>query len=608
MHNKSETILAYLLLFLFLSSNLTFGQPHRTLKDEIRKLLDEQNLSGAVWSTLSEKGEIISDACGYKNFETKELLSANDKVHVGSVSKTILATGFLRMASLGLLTLDDPVKKYLPNLPIDNQFDRINPITIRHLLDHTSGLTDAKLWHIFSETAKVNTPLETVYLNSPNILKVHSNPGSIYSYSNLGYCILGMVIEKITKQPYENYLDVNLLKPLGMMNSSFHFISQTLDKQLAFGHFDNGAPVAAMPMYLRPAGQLTTTAEDIGKFLRFIISDGKIDGETFINIEYLKAVGKQEKTDAFKKGVPFGDALGAYSRDRYGVVGIAKNGNTLGFTSMIYMFPKYKKAFFIAFNMDSETADYDLFNEVLVKHLGLATQPFITRERKIESDIEKWNGYYVPIITKVEPFGLLDLVFSHTKVETSEYGALLLPFQGKNKALTYQGRNLFSMKDRSNISHVFYSNDHKDLLISDGVKTLKKVSVFKIIGVVISLTLGISALVYVFVVGCIHLLKYKLQFIKSTLFWVFIAILTLIISIALISAQPFMKMGDMTIGNILLFLGTLQLPIFSIVSFILCLKTQKHYLHNLNFWGIVLIMQFCLLLIANNLMPIIMWK
>ena len=417
-----------------------------------------------------------------------------------------------------------------------------------------------------------------------------------------------MVIEKITKQPYENYLDVNLLKPLDMMNSSFHFISQTLDKQLAFGHFDNGAPVAAMPMYLRPAGQLTTTAGDIGKFLRFMMSDGKIDGETFVDIKYLEAVGRQEVTDAFKKGVPFGDALGAYSRDRYGVVGIAKNGNTLGFTSMIYMFPQDKKAFFIAFNMDNETANYDLFNEALVKHLGLAIQPFVTREQKIESEIEKWNGYYVAVITKVEPFGILDIVFSHTKVETSKHGALLTPFQGKRKALAYQGKNLFSMKDRTHISHSFYSNDQGDLLISDGIKTLKKISALKILGIAVSLTLGILALLYLFVRGGIILLKYKLESKNKFLFWVFIAILTLIISIALISTQSFMKMGDIPPGSILLFLATLLLPIFSLVSFILYIKTQKHYLYNFNFWAIVLVMQFCILLISNDLIPIIMWK
>ncbi len=601
-------IIKHFLFFLLVTiTSSSKAQNQEGLKKTIKNLLTEQKLTGAVWATVTDKGKVITDAYGYKNTKTKELLSQTDKVHVGSVSKTILAAGFLRMATLGLLNIDDPIQKYLPNLLVENRWYDTNPISVRHLLDHTSGLTDAKLWHIFSTTATPNTPLETAYLNSLNILKVQAKPGSIYSYSNLGYTILGMVIEKITKKKYENYLDDNFLKPLGMTNSSFEFISQTKDKKLAFGHFDDGKTVAAMSMYLRPAGQLTTTAEDVGKFLRFMMSDGTVDGKTFIDSEYLNAVGKQKLTDAFKNGVPFGDALGAYSRDRYGVVGIAKNGNILGFSAMTYMFPNYKKAFFIAFNMDSETANYDLFNEVLIKHLGLAEQHFITKELEIETDIEDWNGFYVPYITAVEPFRLIDMVFSHTKVKTSKTGALLIPFQGKNRTLIYQGEKKFSMKDRTNISHAFYKNSEGKLLITNGVNTLKKVSGFKILGIATSLLLGIFSLIYLFITGCINLIKYKFDFKNKPIFWVFTAILTLFISFAFIATNSFMNMGDLSFGNVLLALATLLIPLFSVVTLILITKKKK-YTHTLSFWTTIFLIQFCVLLIANNLMPIIMWK
>lgn len=601
----------FLFLILILSTNYSFAQTKEGLKDSLRTLLKEQKLSGAVWATVNEKGEIITDASGYKNTKTKELLSPTDKMQVGSVAKTILAAGFLRMATLGLLNLDESVKKYLPNLPIENQWNNTNPVTIRQLLDHTSGLTDAKLWHIFSTTATPNTPLESVYINSPNLLKVQARPGSIYSYSNLGYTILGMVIEKITRQRYENYLDENLLVPLGMTNSSFAFITQTgsdADKQLAYGHFDDGEPVPAVPMYLRPAGQLTTTAEDVGIFLRFMMSDGIVDGKAFIRSEYLATVGIQKRTDAYKNGVPIGDAMGAYSRDRYGVVGVAKNGNTLGFSAMIYLFPKHKRAFFIGHNMDSETANYDLFNEVLVKHLGLATRRFITRQQLTENEIRNWKGYYIPVITKVEPFALIDNVFSHTKVGTTKNGALLIPFQGKNKVLIYQEKLLFSMKDRTTISHAFYKTADGAYLITDGVKTIKKVSGFKIAGIAGSLLLGLFGLVYLFVVGFINLVKHRIDFKNNPLFWVFISILALMISFALIATQPFMRMGDRTIATILLAVSSAMIPIFSVVSLGLLIKSRARCLHTVSFWSMVFVLQFSVLLIMNELMPVIMWE
>lgn len=237
--------------------NISFSQTNEELKHIIDNLIAEQKLSGAVWAIVSENGEITTGASGYKNMDSKMLLAATDRVHVGSISKTVLAAGFLRLATLGLIKLDDPVKIYLPQLPLINEWDKTRPVTIRHLLDHTSGLTNAKLWHVFSTTAMPDTPLESFYKDNPSLLKVQAKPGSIYSYSNIGYTILGMVIEKISKTRYESFLDENVLKPLEMSNSTFEFVTQIgdrADEKLATGHLDDGQPVFAMPMYLRPAG------------------------------------------------------------------------------------------------------------------------------------------------------------------------------------------------------------------------------------------------------------------------------------------------------------------------------------------------------------------
>lgn len=597
------------LIILFIECNtISFAQNRAAMKEAIKNLLTEQNLSGAVWATVSDQGEIVTDAYGYKHIKSKVLLSPTDKVHVGSVSKTILAAGLFRMATLGLIHLDDPVKKILPDLPIKNPWESTHPVSIRHLIDHTAGITDAKLWHIFSTTATPDTPLETVYLNSPGILQVQVRPGTLYSYSNLGYSILGMVIEKITQQRYETYLDDKLLGPLEMHHSSFQFISQDQDQQLAFGHFENGEAVVALPMYLRPAGQFTTTAADMGKFLRFLLSDGTLKGQPFIDSTYLASVGHQQFTYAFKNGVPYGEASGAYSRDRYGVTGIAKNGNILGFSSMIYLFPHQRKAFFIAHNMDSETANYDLYNEAIVNHLGLTRQPFITHSQNTETELSKWKGYYVPVITKVEPFGLLDHVFSSTQVKITKTGALYKPFQGKEKTLLYQGNYLFSMNDRTDISHSFYTSPDGGLFITDGVKTIRKVSGLKILAIAVSLLLGLCGLLYLLISGCVQLVKLKGNFSKHPEFWAFIPVLTMLISFVFIVTQPFMRMGDRTIGNILLATSTALIPVGTFVSFLFSLTKQRRFLYSFTSWALIFVLQFCVLLLSHQLLPIIMWK
>src|SRR3546814_10529503 len=96
-------------------------------------------------------------------------------------------------------------------------------------------------------------------------------------------------------------LDYHFLGPLGMHQSTFRFVSQEgphADAQLAMGHFEGGATQAAVPLYLRPAGQFTTTASDMGLFARFLMSDGEIDGKPFIAPHLLQAMGRPTTTEA----------------------------------------------------------------------------------------------------------------------------------------------------------------------------------------------------------------------------------------------------------------------------------------------------------------------
>jgi hypothetical protein len=164
------------------------------------------------------------------------------------------------------------------------------------------------------------------------------------------------------------------------------------------------------------------------------------------------------------------------------------------------------------------------------------------------------------------------------------------------------------MSDRTNVSHSFYTSATNEQYITDGVKTLKKISGFKIVAIAASIIAGLAGMLYVFITGWIKLAKYKLSFFRMPLSWIFTALLSFVGSIILIATQPFMEMGNRSIGNILLALSTVLIPTFAMVSVFLYIKTEKRYSEKVSFWALICILQFCALLIANNLMPMIMWK
>ena len=131
-------------------------------------------------------------------------------------------------------------------------------------------------------------------------LLVRSLPGTRFSYSNTGYALLWIVIERVTGQRYETWLDEQLLVPLGMHDSTFAFTTQigpAADKRLAMGHFEAGLSHQAVAVRVSPAAQFTTTAADMLPFTRLIMGDGRLNGVTFITPE----PGSYTQLDGYKR-------------------------------------------------------------------------------------------------------------------------------------------------------------------------------------------------------------------------------------------------------------------------------------------------------------------
>lgn len=339
------------------------------------------------------------------------------------------------------------------------------------------------------------------------------------------------------------------------------------------------------------------------------MSDGKIRSIKFIDEEYLQNIGKQNSTEAFQNGVPYGYALGAYTRDRYGVTGISVIGNILGFAARIYWFPNQQKAFFISHNMDSETADYDIFNSILVKHLNIKAETPNLISVNTDSLLSEWGGYYIPVVTKVEPFRILDKVFSYTKVGLSDSGAELNPMQKKSQKLVYLGNNLFSSEGRTKISHSFYKSENGKLIITDGISTIEKVSGIKILLIAISFVLGLFGIAYLLLSAVYQSIKFKRTFLNQPIFYVSFALLTILASVPFLFTQPFISLGDKTIGNTLLYIGTILLPLLTFVSIIKYIKFDKtKWIYKFDYLSLFLVLQLSTLLLFNDLIPFTLWK
>jgi CubicO group peptidase (beta-lactamase class C family) len=560
---------------------------------------------------VGENGEVSVGSAGLQDNSSGSAFAPDTRFHVGSLTKAMLATGVLSLATAGRIDLDVPAIRYLPHLFPDNPPAGFSDITVRHLLDHTAGLNDAHMWQIFSERADPDAQLITAFPDPKIQLQVRSQPGSRFSYSNMGYTLLGMILESVVGTRYETYLDEHVLAPLRMHDSTFEFTTQEgekADPTLAWGHVDDGSRYAASSIFLRPAGQFTTTATDLARFAAFLMGDGVLDGRSFVDKALLRSQGKPFGTEAANEGLIAGYALGLGRRDRHGVVGYCHGGNIVGFVAMLCIFPDVDKAFAYSVNTDSETANYGRFDKLLIEALEIA-KALPPQTVNPASDMSKWHGRYVLSPNRFQMFEYLDTVFGAIKVSAEDGFLALSSLQQDARLLRPAGRYLYSASDRTTTSHVFFRGKQGEYLVSDGFRTYEKVSTAYLTAHWTSIFLGLAGLVWILVAGSISLVRYRSDVFRRPESPAFVASALLIAPLPFFLTQSFMALGDFTIASALLAIVTLLLPIGMLSTIILATKKWRvsriNLLHGL---AATFVLQWCAVLMATGMLPFRLWQ
>ena len=586
------------------------GAAETDLQTDIELVLNEEGLTGIAWSLVDLRGEVSLNATGLQDYLTQSNFNINTRFHVGSLAKSLLATGMLRLATQGQIDLDAPASNYLPELSFESQWAGIADVTIRHLLDHTSGLNDAQMWQIFSERPKPDTPLIAAFPEPNEQLQIRSRPGTRFSYSNMGYTLLAIIIESVADKRYEDYLDEHVLEPLAMVDSTVAYTTQegeNADPMLAWGHVDDGSRYAASPTFLRPAGQFTTTAADLARFAQFLLSDGTVDGLPFIDKALMRSRGNASGTEATDAGLVAGYALGLGRRDRHGVVGYCHGGNVVGFVAMLCIFPDEHKAFAYSVNTDSETADYGRLDSLFIGALNVAAA--LPPQAGIPApDISQWHGRYTFSPNRFQTFQYLDNVFGAIKISAAGDSLSLESMQQDPRKLRPLGGRLYSADDRETASHVLLRGLEGEYLISDGFKTYEKTSTTFLAAHWISVALGLSGLAWLFLAGIVSLIRFRSRMLRRAEAPAFVAIALLFVPIPFYMNQSFMALGDLTLASALLAAITTLLPVGMLLTIMRAKKTwQKSKSGLLHGVAAVFVLQWCAVLIAVGMLPLTTW-
>jgi CubicO group peptidase (beta-lactamase class C family) len=327
----------------------------------LAKETKENFFRGAVLVGVDGKIE-FEKGYGNANEEWEIHNTPTTKFRIASLTKQFTAACVLLLQERGRLNVRDPISQYLSGLP-----DSWRSITIHQLLTHTSGIPNYTSDLQFARIRHTGaTPSEMVALVAAKPLDF--NPGSKWAYSNTGYILLGMLIEKMSGKSYADFLKSNIFTPLGMANSGYDRAADILTErasgyEIKDGHLANADFIDMNIPYA--AGGIYSTVEDMYRWSQALAQEGKL-----LSADSLKQMFTPYPEAAYQ-GQHYGYGV-VISGLKFGKLLYYHGGGVDGFSTSIQRYPKDKVCIVVLTNVGSlkpwESGDHiaaDLFNQPL---------------------------------------------------------------------------------------------------------------------------------------------------------------------------------------------------------------------------------------------------
>jgi CubicO group peptidase (beta-lactamase class C family) len=297
--------------------------------------------------------------------------------HWASITKTFTGIAVMQLRDRGLLKLDDPVVKYLPELrAVHNPFGDMSEITIRHLMTHSGGFrnptwtwrADGKDWQPFEPPGWAQLVAMMPYT------EVLFRPGSRFSYSNPGVIYLGRIVELLTREDYEVYVDKNIFKPLGMHRSYFDATPYHLLKHRSHSYYVRGgarveARFDADTGVTVSNGGLNAPLPDMIKYVNFLTGDPakQADYDGVLKRSSLEEMWQPRMVAAgdFTQGWMQAETavgLSFFVDDIGGRRYVGHNGDQNGFKVYMSLCPSTRTASLLAFNTETRPTETGVNN------------------------------------------------------------------------------------------------------------------------------------------------------------------------------------------------------------------------------------------------------
>jgi CubicO group peptidase (beta-lactamase class C family) len=381
---------------------------------KIQERMQQQRLAGVSIAIVDGDEIIYSQAFGYADVE-KKIPGTRDTIYpIGSVTKVFTATMLMQLCEKGVLNLEIPLKKYLPEYRVKSSFPGVQPTTLGQLASHTSGLPQdapVNFWCNYSGFGWIVTGGQadlTWYVSKDKLLssldqiELEYQPEVYSHYSNFGIQLLGIALERASGQSFVDYVEEQILKPLGMKNSGF-MLEEERRFLIAVGHVCTSpqSPFMATPLW-EPgcaiySGGLNSTAEDMARFVSLQFQTAPASKEQILSTGSLRRMRTPNSVRHPGRYTSYGIGWAVVQIEGYDA--IEHNGALLGHSTHVSAIPDLRLGIVILSNsrnvLFSPDACKDLAREI---YKDLVNEMKEAREEKAfdpsSVNLDQYTGKY----------------------------------------------------------------------------------------------------------------------------------------------------------------------------------------------------------------------
>jgi CubicO group peptidase (beta-lactamase class C family) len=377
------------LLATFVSTTPAFAAPDfAKLESTIHSEMERADVPGCAVAIVLDDQVIFAKGFGVSSVDTGGEITPDTLFRLGSTTKMFTAAALVSLVEEGKVKLDRPIGDYVKGL-----HPKLARLTAHQLLTHTAGLAD--------ETRMDGLHDDSALGEATRALKdelCFTEPDRIWSYSNPGYWLAGLVTEEVSGKSYADAVRERVLAPLGMKRSAFR-PTEAMTWPLAIGHGPGGPGKARVIRPLadnaggRPAGQLFTSANEYARFCTAFMNGGRLEGKQALSPFVIdKLSGPHVPVPGTARHYGYGLTV----EDQDGLRWLSHTGNRTGYGSQVKMCPAKKFAVIILCNKSGENLPR-VANQAVRAVLGISP-PMPSRELKIEpiaeAHLQRYAGVY----------------------------------------------------------------------------------------------------------------------------------------------------------------------------------------------------------------------